>query len=353
MRVSRNGPSAGDYSHPTLFPRERGTCSAAAHEKKPKVGVRQPASGLPSAPKYAHANHARRKPVHAWERHQCARPHADEKLGVMLQRIKALTEEVRGGQDAKAASQAKRELPIAECFLPIEPESFAAAGLTETMVESLILKFLLARGDGTGREVADQIKLPFILVDQLLRQMKNDQLVVHKGSTAMNDFQYHLGDLGRERARRHSEQCTYFGARRLAPRLSHEHRRANPHRTTPQGGTVGRGVFRLAPQPEDARPPRSGDQFRPRTVPLWSAGQRKDEHRRAGDAGVRPGHLDSAGDRRRRPRDSAVRSGRPRGVAPGGVPWPLRPAEDRQALGPHPAADASRRRRTDLGPRSR
>ena len=43
------------------------------------------------------------------------------------------------------------------------------AGLTETQVESLILKFLLARGDGTGREIADQVKLPFILVDEMLR----------------------------------------------------------------------------------------------------------------------------------------------------------------------------------------
>ena len=139
-------------------------------------------------------------------------PHADQKLGAMLQRIKALTDEVGAGRNANAAGRAAREVPIAEVFLPIEPESFTAAGLTETIVESLVLKFLLARGDGTGREIADQIKLPFILVDQLLREMKSDQLVVHKGAAAMNDFQYHLSDMGRERARRHTEQCTYFGA---------------------------------------------------------------------------------------------------------------------------------------------
>ena len=54
-------------------------------------------------------------------------PHADEKLGAMLQRIKTLTEEVRGGHEAKAVSQARREVPIAEVFLPVEPESFTAA----------------------------------------------------------------------------------------------------------------------------------------------------------------------------------------------------------------------------------
>ena len=28
----------------------------------------------------------------------------------------------------------------------------------------------------------------------------------------MNDFQYQLSDLGRERGRRYSQHCTYFGA---------------------------------------------------------------------------------------------------------------------------------------------
>ena len=28
----------------------------------------------------------------------------------------------------------------------------------------------------------------------------------------MNDYQYQLTDLGRERARRYSQHCTYFGA---------------------------------------------------------------------------------------------------------------------------------------------
>ena len=59
-------------------------------------------------------------------------------------------------------------------FLPIEPESFQEAGLSESEVELLILKFLLARGDAAGRDIADQIKLPFVLIDQLLRTMKND-----------------------------------------------------------------------------------------------------------------------------------------------------------------------------------
>src|SRR5262249_50486338 len=97
-------------------------------------------------------------------------------------------------------------------WYPQEPLSFRAAKIGESEVEALIVKFLLARGDAAGREVADHIKLPFLLIEELLRQMKQDQLVVHRGSAPMNDYQFQLTDLGRERARRFVEHCTYFGS---------------------------------------------------------------------------------------------------------------------------------------------
>jgi predicted ATPase with chaperone activity len=84
--------------------------------------------------------------------------------------------------------------------------------LTSGEVESLVLKFLLARCDASGREVAGQLKLPFVLVDELLRQMKADQLVVLKGAAPMNDYQYQMTDLGWERARRLARETTYFGS---------------------------------------------------------------------------------------------------------------------------------------------
>jgi hypothetical protein len=101
-------------------------------------------------------------------------------------------------------------------FMPIEPDSFQAAGLAESEVEALILKFLMARGDAAGRDIADQVKLPFVAVGQLLSDMKYAQLVGHRGSAPMNDFVYQLTDLGRERARRLSQNCTYFGAAPVA-----------------------------------------------------------------------------------------------------------------------------------------
>ena len=133
-----------------------------------------------------------------------------EKLDQLLGRIARLTGQ--GSADEATAPSATPSTGDNDDYFPEEPISFRAAGLAESEVESLILKFLLARGDATGREVSDQIKLPFVLIEELLRQMKQEQLVVHRGAAAMNDYQFQLTDLGRERARRYSEHCTYFGA---------------------------------------------------------------------------------------------------------------------------------------------
>ena len=42
--------------------------------------------------------------------------------------------------------------------------------------------------------------------------MKHDRLVAHKGAAPMNDYVYQLTELGRERAKKFAEHCTYFGS---------------------------------------------------------------------------------------------------------------------------------------------
>ena len=135
---------------------------------------------------------------------------AEAELAAALERIKRLTADVSAA--ATAAQPAAEPAGPVDAFTPIEPASFRAADLTDSEVEALILKFLVTRGDATGRDIADQVKLPFVLVHELLRTMKNDQLVGHRGSAPMNDFVYQLTDLGRERGRRYAHICTYFGA---------------------------------------------------------------------------------------------------------------------------------------------
>lgn len=97
-------------------------------------------------------------------------------------------------------------------FVPVEPQTLEEAQLTESEVEALVLKYLLARGEASGRTIADQVKLPFIIIDALLRRLKADRLVAHRCDAPMNDYVYELSDLGRERARRYSQLCSYFGS---------------------------------------------------------------------------------------------------------------------------------------------
>jgi hypothetical protein len=102
--------------------------------------------------------------------------------------------------------------PEHEGWVPVEPESLAEAGLSDGEIEALILKALNSRSESTGRNLAEQVKLSFRLVDPLLHSMKQDRLVGHKGSAMANDYVYTLTELGRERAKKFSEHCTYFGA---------------------------------------------------------------------------------------------------------------------------------------------
>jgi len=133
---------------------------------------------------------------------------SDQNLDALLDRIRAVTSEA----EADAASAAATTKDETNDFVPMEPSSLEEAELTPSAVEGLFLKMLLSRGDATGRQISDHVKLPFRLADELLREMKGDQLVVHKGAAPMNDYLYQLTDIGRERARRLAEHCTYFGA---------------------------------------------------------------------------------------------------------------------------------------------
>jgi hypothetical protein len=150
-----------------------------------------------------------------------------EKLDQLLGRIARLTggngsPAAGGGPTASAPAYAANGAHAAlgegsdEEFYPREPASFRDAKLTESEVEELALKFLLSRGDASGRDIAEHVKLPFVLLDELLRQLKFDQLVFHRGSAPMNDYQFGLTDKGRERARRLVEHCTYFGSAAVA-----------------------------------------------------------------------------------------------------------------------------------------
>ncbi len=99
-----------------------------------------------------------------------------------------------------------------QAWAPVEPVSLRAAGLTDSEVEGLILKFLAARGDSSGAAIAEQIRLPYPLALDCLTRLKDAQLVGYRGSARLNDFVYQITDKGRDSAQRLAHRCTYFGA---------------------------------------------------------------------------------------------------------------------------------------------
>ena len=50
------------------------------------------------------------------------------------------------------------------------------------------------------------------MIDEMLRRLKAEQLVVYRDAAQVNDYQYQLTEVGRERARRYSRECSYYGA---------------------------------------------------------------------------------------------------------------------------------------------
>ncbi|CAK9037518.1 AAA domain-containing protein [Durusdinium trenchii] len=161
---------------------------------------------------------------------------AQERLDVLLSRIHELTATgdespatmpvtpiVENENPPSAPPQQAARAPVAAGpmsdqrdnhgdWFPSEPENLRSARLTESEVEDLLLKILNARSEASGRDLAEQVKLPFRLIDPMLQQMKQDQMVAHRGASVMNDYIYQLTNKGRERAKKLTEHCTYLGA---------------------------------------------------------------------------------------------------------------------------------------------
>jgi hypothetical protein len=97
-------------------------------------------------------------------------------------------------------------------FVPRCPETLEQTGLAEDDIQKLVLKFLMQKGAASGREIAQQVKIPFGILFPLLTGWKNEQLVSYRAAGTMGDYQFAIVETGRERARKFSEECSYFGA---------------------------------------------------------------------------------------------------------------------------------------------
>jgi predicted ATPase with chaperone activity len=96
-------------------------------------------------------------------------------------------------------------------FLPAEPASIEETGLSASLIEGLICKYVLVIGSTSGRAIAEQICLPFRILDDIFRSLRQRQILVHSASAQMNDYYYGLTEQGRQWAQRLAESCAYVG----------------------------------------------------------------------------------------------------------------------------------------------
>ncbi len=97
-------------------------------------------------------------------------------------------------------------------FEPREPKSLEEAGLHPNDLYPLVLKYLFLHGTNSGSRIADQLKLPFHILEPVLAQLKADLLVGHKNSAGVGDYEYELSPKGVEQSKLHLARNSYCGA---------------------------------------------------------------------------------------------------------------------------------------------
>ena len=97
-------------------------------------------------------------------------------------------------------------------FVPRQPRSLREANVSPNVMERIIMRFLLQASILAGRRIATQLRLPFKLVEPVLKQLRQEKHIELSGTTTAGDSEFVLTNTGRERARQYVAECSYFGA---------------------------------------------------------------------------------------------------------------------------------------------
>lgn len=124
--------------------------------------------------------------------------------------MKALNQTAVAEPASVAPTVAAEDAP-AEPFRPQPVQTLAEAGLTATMVDAIIFKYLHSVGSASGAKVATTLALPHAVVVERLTDLKQQHLATYVGAASMGDFTYTLTEAGRERARKCIEESFYVG----------------------------------------------------------------------------------------------------------------------------------------------
>jgi hypothetical protein len=131
--------------------------------------------------------------------------------GLQYARAAADPEEARSHEPQERRSPEPQEGRPPEA--PPVPETLAETGLTTAFVGDLLLKVLQVRGAGTGAELAETVRLPFMIVDDVLLDVVKRRLVEVRGAGAVTraNYIFDLTVAGEERAQIELGTSRYVG----------------------------------------------------------------------------------------------------------------------------------------------
>lgn len=116
---------------------------------------------------------------------------------------------VRGPEPVAAAPQATDW----QQFTPQSPRTLQESGLTLAQLAELLVKQIYMSGSLTGYELAGHLRLPFSVVDEGLRFLKQEKCLDVSSGDLLGRVSYvfQLTELGRARAKEAFEQSRYVG----------------------------------------------------------------------------------------------------------------------------------------------
>jgi predicted ATPase with chaperone activity len=96
---------------------------------------------------------------------------------------------------------------------PASPETLKETGLSSGLLTDLILRSLYQRGQMLGLDLAKFLCLPFKIVDEGIRFLKDEKCIEVTGGELVGrvSYKFNLTDLGRRRAQDAHQQCAYVG----------------------------------------------------------------------------------------------------------------------------------------------
>jgi predicted ATPase with chaperone activity len=96
---------------------------------------------------------------------------------------------------------------------PSAPESLKEAGLSAGFLSDMILRTLYTSGALVGLDLARQLCLPFKVVEEPLRFLKDEKCLEVTGGDLIGriSYRFNLTEVGRRRAQEAMKQCAYVG----------------------------------------------------------------------------------------------------------------------------------------------